>query len=596
VNGETPSRERPLVLVADDNETGRTLSREFLERFDFEVAEAANGAEAVAAFTLLKPDFILLDVMMPEMDGFEACAALRRLPGGDTVPIVILTGLDDIESISKAYEAGATDFASKPVNWLVLSHRLRYMLRAKRTLDDLRRSEEQIRLLAYYDGLTRLPNRMLCLERLNYALEGARRQSRSLAVLFLDLDRFKRINDTLGHTLGDRLLQGVSERLRKVLRSGDTVARGDPRDPNETVARLGGDEFIMLLADIARGEDAGKVARRILDALKEPFRLDQHEVFISGSVGISVFPTDGADVESLLKNADAAMYHAKDVGGNGYQFYNTSMNAASMKRLSLENSLRKGLERDEFLLHFQPQINAATGAIVGAEALVRWRHPDLGMISPADFIPLAEETDLIVPLGEWVLRSACAQLRAWRQAGHPTLMMSVNVSARQFRRQQIVQAVDQAARGVGLEPRDLDLEITESVLMRNAEDAVSTVSQLKEMGVRISLDDFGTGYSSLSYLTRFPIDTLKIDQSFVRDIGTDPRDAAIITAIIAMARGLGLEVVAEGVETQEQRAFLMQRGCLLMQGYLFSRPVPADRFLALLEGEPASHGRALPAG
>ncbi len=596
MSDEGPSRERPLILVADDNETGRTLSREFLERFDFEVAEAENGAEAVAAFLRLKPDFILLDVMMPEMDGFEACAALRRLPGGDTVPIVILTGLDDVESINRAYEVGATDFASKPVNWLVLSHRVRYMLRAKRTLDDLRHSEEQIRLLAYYDGLTRLPNRMLCLERLNFALEGARRQDRSLAVLFLDLDRFKRINDTLGHTLGDRLLQGVGERLRKVLRSSDTVARGDPRDPRDTVARLGGDEFIMLLADIARGEDAGKVARRILDVLKDPFRLDEHEVFITGSIGISVFPPDGADVETLLKNADAAMYHAKDAGGNGCQFYNTSMNAAAMKRLSLENSLRKALERDEFLLHFQPQIDVTTGAIVGAEALVRWRHPDLGMVSPADFIPLAEETDLIVPIGEWVLRSACAQLRAWRQAGHASLMMSVNVSGRQFRRQQIVQAVDQAARGAGLEPRDLDLEITESVLMRNAEDAVSTVSQLKDMGARISLDDFGTGYSSLSYLTRFPIDTLKIDQSFIRDSGTDPRDAAVTTAIIAMARGLGLEVIAEGVETPEQRAFLMQRGCLLMQGYLFSRPVPADRFLALLEEQPAPRGRTLPAG
>ena len=699
-------RGRPLILVADDEPTIRQLVREALESAEFSVVEARNGAQAVAAFSSLHPDLVLLDVMMPEMDGFQACAAVRRLPGGESTPILILTGLDDIESIKRAFEAGATDFASKPFNLLVLGHRVRYMLRAKRALDDLRESEarrasaqriarlgnwernletgelhwseeifrlfgvdpgsftptpegflarvhpqdrdvvgrslqealrgekpysfdlriqlpdgsvrfvheeaevqfaadgrplrmagttqdiserkqaeDQIRFLAFYDGLTRLPNRLLFLEGLNLALAAARRQDRRLAVLFLDLDRFKRINDTLGHSMGDRLLQAVSERLKGSLRSSDTIARGESPSAGDTVARLGGDEFIVLLTDMTRGEDAAKVARRILDALADPFRLDQQEVFITGSLGIGVFPHDGEDADTLLKNADTAMYHAKDAGRNGYQFYSGSMNAAAFQRLSLENNLRRALERDEFLLHFQPQVDVATGAIVGAEALVRWRHPELGLVSPADFIPLAEETGLILPIGEWVLRRACAQARAWRDAGYPPLHMAVNISGRQFRQQLLVRSVEQAVAAAGYDPHRLELEITESVLMRSAEETVRTLRDLKEMGSRISVDDFGTGYSSLNYLTRFPIDALKIDQSFIRDITTDPADAAITTAIIAMAAGLKLQVIAEGVETPEQVAFLRRQGCHLMQGYHFSRPVPAEGFEKLLQAQ-----------
>ena len=697
---------RPLILVADDEPTIRQLVREALECADFSVTEAKNGAQAVAAFSSLQPDLVLLDVMMPEMDGFQACAAVRRLPGGETTPILILTGLDDIESIKKAFEAGATDFASKPFNVLALGHRVRYMLRAKRALDDLRESEarrasaqriarlgnwernlktgalhwseevyrlfgvepgsfpptpedflarvhpldrdlvgrsleeaarrekpysfdmrillpdgtvrfvheeaevlfdadgrparmagttqdiserkqaeDQIRFLAFYDGLTRLPNRLLFLEGLNLSLASARRQDRRLGVLFLDLDRFKRINDTLGHSAGDRLLQAVAERLKRCLRSSDTLARGEVAAAGDTVARLGGDEFIVLLTDMARGEDAAKVARRILEALADPFRLDEQEVFITGSLGISVFPHDGEDADTLLKNADTAMYHAKDAGRNGYQFYSGSMNAAAFQRLSMENNLRRALERDEFLLHFQPQVDVATGAIVGAEALVRWRHPELGLVSPADFIPLAEETGLILPIGEWVLRRACVQARAWQDAGYPPLHMAVNISGRQFRQQLLVRSVEQAVAAAGYDPRRLELEITESVLMRSAEETVRTLRHLKEMGSRISVDDFGTGYSSLNYLTRFPIDALKIDQSFVRDITTDPADAAITTAVIAMAAGLKLEVIAEGVETPEQVAFLRRQGCHLMQGYHFSRPVPAEEFEKLLQAK-----------
>ncbi len=700
---DDPGAKSPLILIVDDDQAVRELVREALQYSDFSVMEARNGAQAVAAFESHRPDLVLMDVMMPEMDGFHACAALRRLPGGDGTPILMLTGLDDIESVKKAYEAGATDFASKPINLFVLSHRIRYMLRAKRNLDELRTSEarlasaqriahlgnwerdlvtgelrwsdevfrlfglvpgsfeptyegllervhpddralvarateealrrekpysfdvrilladgtvrfvheqaevlfdasgrptlmagttqdvserkqaeDQIRFLAYYDGLSRLPNRVLFMERLNLALDSARRQGHTLAILFLDLDRFKRINDTLGHSVGDRLLQEVAERLKKCLRSSDTVARGDPMASSDTVARLGGDEFIVSITDITRGEDAAKVASRILDALHEAFRLDAHEVVITGSIGISVFPNDGGDAETLLKNADAAMYHAKDAGRNGFQFYSGSMNAAAFQRLSLENSLRKALERGEFQLHFQPQIDVDAGTIFGAEALIRWRHPDLGLVSPAEFIPLAEETGLILPIGEWVLRQACAQARAWQDAGHGPLLIAVNLSGRQFRQQELVQTVEQALASAGLDPRHLELELTESILMRSVEETVDTLKQLKAMGLRVSVDDFGTGYSSLNYLTRFPIDTLKIDQSFVRGITTDPGDAAITAAIIAMARGLKIAVIAEGVETQDQLVYLRQRGCRLMQGYLFSRPVPAEQFELLL--------------
>jgi predicted signal transduction protein with EAL and GGDEF domain len=406
-------------------------------------------------------------------------------------------------------------------------------------------------------------------------------------MLFLDLDRFKQINDTLGHSVGDRLLQGVADRLRKCLRSGDTIARGgdSARGSGDNVARLGGDEFIVSLTDLTRVEDVQKVAYRILEALKEPFRIEKHEVFVTTSIGISLFPYDGTDLETLLKNADAAMYHAKDAGRSNFQFYSKSMNAAAEKRLTLENKLRRALERGEFQLHYQPLIDVDTWRIVGAEALIRWRHPELGLVSPAEFVPLAEETGLIVPIGEWVLRTACVQIQKWHELGNRDLFMAVNISGRQFSQEALVATIEQAVRATGADPKCLELEITESVLMHNAEETVQTLEVLKAMGPRISVDDFGTGYSSLSYLRRFPIHTLKIDRSFVNDVTTDPGDAAIVSAIIAMARGLSLEVIAEGVETPDQRTFLLQEGCRLMQGYLFGRPVPAEDFETLLKGQ-----------
>ncbi len=693
----------PLILVVDDDPSLRLFLREALEVKGFRVVEAGNGAEGVALCSDHRPELIILDVNMPQMDGFEACAAIRRLPGHETTPILILTGLDDLESVSRAHEAGANDFAVKPISLPILDHRVRYMLRAKINLDRLVESEErlaraqriarlgnwewdvqsgemhwsaemyrlygmnpdpgapgrdrqldrvhlddrdmvsraivealrkerpysldfrvvspegverfvheeaeivfdgtgaavrmvgttqditerkraegQIRLLAYYDGLTLLPNRRLFLEKLGLTLENVRRQSRSLAVLFLDLDRFKQINETLGHGVGDRLLQAVAERLRKSLRSSDAIARGDVSASNDDVCRLGGDEFIVSITNISRGEDAATVAKRILESLQQPFRLDEQEVFISGSIGISLFPQDGADLESLLKNADAAMYQAKEAGRNNYQFFSQSMNATAVKRLTLETKLRRALEREEFELYFQPQIDVRTWSITGAEALIRWRHPDLGLVSPAEFIPLAEETGLILPIGEWVLRTASAQARAWHDAGHGSLVMAINISGRQFREKNLAKMIEQVIDGIGLDPHRLELEITESVLMRSAEETVNTLKTLKAMGARIAADDFGTGYSSLSYLRRFPIDTLKLDQSFIHEIVADRGTAAIVAAVIGMAHGLGLEVIAEGVETPEQRTLLFQEGCHIMQGYLFGRPVPAGEFEALL--------------
>jgi diguanylate cyclase (GGDEF)-like protein/PAS domain S-box-containing protein len=425
-------------------------------------------------------------------------------------------------------------------------------------------AEEQIKNLAYHDALTGLPNRLLFNDRLSVAVAQAHRQGYRLAIFFLDVDRFKVINDSLGHSLGDRLLQGVARRLQASVREGDTVAR------------LGGDEFILLLPALNRTEDVAKVAEKILDSLKLPFRLEGRELYVTASMGISLYPDDGGDAETLIKNADTAMYRAKEQGRDNYQLYTPAMNATAVERLALENSLRKALARDELELVYQPLLDLGTGRVHGLEALLRWRHPERGLLLPSEFIPLAEVTGLILPIGPWVLRTACARARTWQDLGHPHLTIAVNLSARQFQQPDLVAQVKRALEETGLPPRCLDLEITETNAMQNAEATIHTLRELKTLGVRISIDDFGIGYSSLNYLKRLPIDTLKIDQSFVRDITTDPDDAAIATAVIALAHTLKLRVVAEGVETQEQLAFLAARHCDRMQGYLFSRPLQSQ--------------------
>jgi diguanylate cyclase (GGDEF)-like protein/PAS domain S-box-containing protein len=431
--------------------------------------------------------------------------------------------------------------------------------------------EDRLAYLAHHDPLTGMPNRSLLLERMKHALHRAHRNGGKVGLMFIDLDRFKNINDTLGHDVGDMLLKAVAGRLTCSVREGDTIAR------------LGGDEFVILQEDCAGEAAVATLAQKIVELLGQPFMVGEQEIYTSTSVGICLYPADGQDIQTLLKNADVAMYQAKEFGRNNYQFYKADINAKALERLNLEYSLRRALERQEFVLHYQPVVNVQSGAIVGMEALIRWVHPELGMVSPAQFIPLAEETGLILPIGDWVLETACRQAKAWQDAGLGTPRLAVNLSTRQFVQQNLVEKVESALLAAGLAPEFLELEITESVLMQDLENTISVLTRLSDMAVRLSIDDFGTGYSSLSYLKRFPLHTLKIDQSFVRDIPGDPDDAAIASTIIAMSHALRLDAIAEGVETQAQRDFLQGKGCDNFQGYLFSRPVPADAFTGLLQ-------------
>lgn len=432
-------------------------------------------------------------------------------------------------------------------------------------------AQERLQYLAHHDSLTGLPNRALFLERLDHALTRARWTNRPLAILFLDLDRFKNINDTLGHDIGDSALRVTSERLISCVREGDTVAR------------FGGDEFTVLLEDMANTDDVPAIAQKIIDILSRPFVVENREFVITASIGISLYPNDGDDSLRLLRNADTAMYRAKDQGRNKHQFYSSEMSAKALEKFTLESSLRHALDRGEFLLYYQPQVNLSTGQVTGAEALLRWQHPELGLILPTQFIPVAEETGLMKAIDEWVLHTACAQAKAWQSAGIPSISMIVNLSGRSFNEARLAEVISRALRQTGLAPEMLELEITESVLMQNAPTTVEMLEELNRMGLTLAIDDFGTGYSSLSYLKRFSIDTLKIDQSFVRDVTTDADDASIVTAIIAMGQGLQLKVIAEGVETPGQLDFLRHHDCDGMQGFLFSRPQPEADITRLLQ-------------
>jgi diguanylate cyclase (GGDEF)-like protein/PAS domain S-box-containing protein len=455
-----------------------------------------------------------------------------------------------------------------------------------RDITDRKQAENQVKYLAYHDALTGLPNRTLLSDRLAMALAQRRRDRQSLAVIFLDLDRFKLINDTVGHAAGDEALQRIAERLTSAVREGDTVAR------------LGGDEFTVLLPVISGLVDASEVAERILERLTRPLALAGHEFHLSASLGIALYPADGDDAESLLRNADTAMYWAKDQGQNRFQLFTAAMNAQIQDRVSLESDLRHALERGEITVYYQPQVNIVSGQIMGMEALARWRHPVRGILLPADFIPLAEETGLILPIGEWILRTSCTQCKAYQEAGLPPVRVAVNLSSRQFQDPRLVAMVTDALKETGLDPDYLDLEITEGTAMRDVEFTVDTLRQLRGMGVHVSIDDFGTGYSSLAYMSRFPVDSVKIDGSFVGDAPANPDDAAIVTAIIALARTLNLRAVAEGVETKEQLAILEERRCHEAQGHLFGKPVPAHIMAKILASTrplgaaPARRGRS----
>ena len=424
---------------------------------------------------------------------------------------------------------------------------------------------------AHHDFLTGLPNRMLLNDRINQAIALALRHKKHVAVLFLDLDGFKHINDSLGHPTGDKLLQSVARRLVNCVRTADTVSR------------QGGDEFVVLLSEVERSEDAALSARRILQAVAEAHSFDQHDLHITTCIGVSVYPDDGLDAETLIKNADTAMYQAKENGRQSFQFFKPAMNVRAVERQSIEESLRRALERREFAVHYQPKINLKTGEITGAEALLRWTHPTRGSVSPAQFIPVAEDCGLIVPIGNWVLREACRQARAWMDAGLPLASMAVNISSMEFRNENFLAGVFAVLKNTSLDPRSLEVELTESVLMKHAESAASILNTLRASGVQLAVDDFGTGYSSLSYLRKFPVDALKIDQSFVRQITTAPGETGIVAAVISMGRSLKLRIVAEGVETQEEMAFLQANYCEEAQGYYFGRPMSPQQFAKLLE-------------
>ena len=424
---------------------------------------------------------------------------------------------------------------------------------------------------AQHDFLTGMPNRMLLNDRVSQAIAWAQRHSKKVAVLFLDLDGFKHINDSLGHPTGDKLLQSVAKRLVDCVRGSDTVSRP------------GGDEFVVLLTEVGQSEDAAITARRMLQTVAEAHCIDQHDLHVTTSIGLSVFPDDGSDAETLIKNADTAMYQAKENGRQSYQFFKPAMNVRAVERQSIEESLRRALERGEFVVHYQPKVNLSTGQISGAEALIRWKHPVRGLVPPGDFIPIAEDCGLIVPIGNWVLREACKQACTWVKEGLPLITMAVNISALQFRDEGFLDGVFRILREECLDPKLLELELTESVLMKRAESTQAILKTLRASGVQMAVDDFGTGYSSLSYLRKFPIDALKIDQSFIRQITTAPDETTIVTAVISMGRSLKLRVVAEGVETQEELAFLQARQCDEAQGYYFSRPVLPEQFAKLLE-------------
>ena len=525
------------------------------------VAESLTGwSLGDAAGQPLEEVFQIIDATTREAVQNPMALAIRQNKTVGLTPNCVLIRRDGVEAAIEDSAAPIHDRRGQVTGAVMVFHDVS----AARALS-LRMS-----YLAQHDSLTDLPNRILLNDRLNQAMALAHRHQQQLAVLFLDVDRFKHINDSLGHDVGDRLLQSVAQRLLGCVRKWDTVSR------------QGGDEFVILLSEVTRAQDAAVSAEKILMALSTPHRIDRHDLHVTASIGIVIYPDDGTEAETLMKHADFAMYHAKDSGRSNYQFFTPDMNVRAIKRQSLENGLRHALERQEFVLHYQPTMNLETGAIVGVEALIRWRHPHLGLVPPAQFVPVAEECGFIVAIGRWVLREACRQARAWQDAGLPPMRIAINVSAAELRDKDFVAGVSAILTETGLESRYLELELTETYLMQDSTSTAAVLQALKDTDVQLALDDFGTGYSSLSHLKRFPIDTLKIDRSFVRDLTTDADDASIVSAVISMGKSLHMRVVAEGVESREQLAFLHEQSCPEGQGYYFSRPLVAKEFAKLL--------------
>ena len=681
--------ERDTVVLANADQTTRTMMRAKLEEAGLTVVVAEDGQGACEAFREHKPALVLLAHDLPVLDGFAACVKIRRSPRGAAAPVLLLIADGDVDSVRRAYRAGATDYIASPIDWSVFAHRIRYVLRASRDyqrlryieikndvllnalpdyvvvldgddtvtdfvpgqfksplpahpdgpfrisdwlpdsiarawgnardsvgrsgkpvsmefgLDDLagrrsyyearftrsidesivatvseitdrKRADQRIRRLAFYDNLTGLPNRQAFRHQVDGLLNDAREADSRVAVVCIDLDNFKRINDTLGHTIGDGVLKSVAERLSKSVRRRSDLGREDEIPTG--VARLGGDEFAFAIHDFDDDGVLRSIAERVGDQLRKPVSHAGHEFVVTPSIGISVFPEDGECVEELLKNADVAMYQAKDAGRDSVRFYSGTMSIRSMHGLAMERDLRRALDSGAFELHYQPKLELESGKLVGAEALIRWQDEEGNFIPPDTFIPMAEESGLIIPIGNWVLREACRQANRWHQKYNGAPRVAVNISSRQFYQSDLQQTVMKALFEAGARPSLLQLELTESILMRDVDKTIAMLEYLKNTGITLAIDDFGTGYSSLSYLKRFPIDALKIDRSFVMDLEASDDSATICAAIIAMARELGLTVIAEGVETVLQADFLKEQECDQIQGYLFSKPVPAGEF------------------
>jgi diguanylate cyclase (GGDEF)-like protein len=579
---EARENAKAKLLIIDDEKQIRELLVDLLGSV-YDCSDAGSAEEALTALSKQTIDLVISAIAMGGMSGLELVPRVHAL-SPDTV-VVMISGNQDLEFAIRALRVGAFDYITKPIDLRHVEASVERALQHSELLKEKRLYKEQIEellqqrtaqvdWLAYYDTVTQLPNRALFEDRLTQAVSVAKASGQSLGVLFISLDQFKKVNDSLGHGSGDSLLREFAERLKSCITRSDTVAR------------FGNDEFALLKTGIDGTTDVIETIASLSQVLRFSFDLPGHELYATASVGVSLFPFDGDDCETLLKNAGAALYRAKKSGGANYQFFTADMHELAARRLALETNLRRAIQNEEFLLHYQPRVSVDSLAITGVEALVRWQHPQLGLVSPSEFIPLAEDTGLILPIGEWVLRKACEQNRRWQQEGFAPIRMAVNISARQFHDQDLSETVIRILHESQLAPNYLDLELTESSIMQNAEFAAGVLTRWKNMGINISIDDFGTGFSSLASLKRLPIDALKIDQSFVRDATTDQDDAEIVMAITTLAHNLRLKVVAEGVETEEQLRFLQLLRCDEIQGFFFSKPLPADALVSLFDSVP----------